>query len=896
MTDPVLKRAHRLTRRAWWHLVWERFAPVLAPGFAAVLLFVIAASAGLWQRIGDPFRLMGLLLALAALGYSLYKAARLSWPTRSEARRRVERDNDFAHRPLDVIYDHPAMGPTGDPAWEHHVERAKTLAGKARPSRLRPTLARMDKYYLRFGLPLALGLAVMVGFGDNYERLRAGLLPGWQHGMSAEAARYEAWIDPPAYTHRPPGYFKGKSKMEVPEGSQFVARIMGLKTAPRLIVRQNGRVLRITPKRLGPKSFEARFHVADSATASFRIGKAAKSWALSVVKDKTPTIQFDEAPKAGKNDRLEFSYSLSDDYGVGQVFLSMKRTDVDEQSGTEHNTEDLTDEVSVPLPGRAVRKLEKEPAALDLTRHKWAGKKVRARLLAVDGKKQVGSTPWVEMIVPEKIFVEPLAKAVAEQRQILLNSKQAYKPLHALKPMSIADLDNRPLFAIDHPERSILRAPEGVRRVADLIDAITDVPSTSIFNDPAVYMGLRNVYRRLLLAKSQQELAGTPEDLWAIAIRAEFGRLGDALEDMKRAERALNNAMARRAPQREIDALFDRYNKAVDRYIEQLTLEAARRAKNNKGDGEGGGGSDFQVDQIQELLDAIEEANRRGDTVAARKALAKLAQLLEHMQIELAQGQGGSGKAPGDGMSDELRKALEDLNDVLGQQRELRDDTLDAARKDADQWDDGGQDQNQDQNQGKGQDQDQARQDDTPGGEQLAERQKQIADMLRRLKDVKPGGGRKDGKTGSGRADQDKNAKNGAGGLDNKDVAEALDAAEEAMKRATEALQNGEFYGAEQAQTDAVQALRKAGEGLLREEAKRLAREDKNGKGQKAGEAADPFGRDGGTGVGDENIDLDSKSDEQRARELLQELRRRAGEREREKQERDYLERLLRRF
>ena len=675
---------------------------------------------------------------------------------------------------------------------------------------------------------------------------------------------------------------------------------MGLKTVPRLIVHQNGKTRRITPKRLGPKSYEARFIVDKTARAEFRIGKNSKGWALNVNKDKVPAVKFEEAPKAGKNDRLEFSYSLSDDYGVSQLFLSMKY-----QNGNARADQDQTDEVNVPLPGGSARKLDKEPAALDLTKHRWAGKKVKARLLAIDGKKQIGSTPWVEMIVPDKIFVEPLAKAAAEQRQILLNSRQAYKPLSAFPPLDPDALANQPLFATDHPERTIKRAPEGVRRVAELIDAVTDVPSTAIFNDPAVYMGLRNVYRRLLLAESQKDLAGAPEDLWAIALRAEFGKLGDALEDMKKAEAALNNAMARHAPQREIDALFDRYNKAVDRYIEQLTLEAAKRAKNRRGDGDNGGaGSDMQVDQIQELLDAIEEANRRGDSVAARKALAKLAQLLEHMQIQLAQGQGGSGNAPGDGMSEELRKALEDLNDVLGQQRELRDETQDAAREQSDEWNNEDQDgqSGQPSNKKKG-----AGDKKAPSAEQLAERQKQIADMLKKLKQAqgrsgsdngqKGDGGKQKGETGKGAGKAGKDGNNDAGNLKNKDIQDALGAAEKAMGRAAQALKDGEYYGAEQAETDAVKALRDAGEGLLKEEEKRLARQDaKSGKGKKNGSAVDPFGRDGGNGVGDEKVDLNSKSDEQRARELLKELRKRAGEREREKQERDYLERLLRRF
>jgi len=54
-------------------------------------------------------------------------------------------------------------------------------------------------------------------------------------GFSFERLRKadEAWIDPPAYTGRPPIYFKDGADVAVPAGSEFVARISGVKTAPR---------------------------------------------------------------------------------------------------------------------------------------------------------------------------------------------------------------------------------------------------------------------------------------------------------------------------------------------------------------------------------------------------------------------------------------------------------------------------------------------------------------------------------------------------------------------------------------------------------------------------------------------------------------------------------------
>jgi len=95
---------------------------------------------------------------------------------------------------------------------------------------------------------------------------------------------------------------------------------------------------------------------------------------------------------------------------------------------------------------------------------------------------------------------------------------------------------------------------------------------------------------------------------------------------MREAEAALREGIARRASKREVDTLFERYNLAVDAYTEELRRKAQEEGGDQDGGGEGGGGGPSgNLDEIQELLDAIEEANAAGDTEGARIALARLA-------------------------------------------------------------------------------------------------------------------------------------------------------------------------------------------------------------------------------------------------------------------------------
>ena len=60
-----------------------------------------------------------------------------------------------------------------------------------------------------------------------------------------------------------------------------------------------------------------------------------------------------------------------------------------------------------------------------------------------------------------------------------------------------------------------------------------------------------------------------------------------------------------------------------------------------------------------------------------------------------------------------------------------------------------------------------------------------------------------------------------------------------------------------------------------------------------------PFGREEGVNGGldtETEVDLEDRNRQKRARELLEELRNRAAEEEREQLEKDYLERLLKQF
>jgi hypothetical protein len=888
--DTVIQMTRRLVGRARLRMFWETFAPALAPAASAIGLFVLGAWLGVWQWIGDPVRLIALAATLFFIVRSILRALKLRTPTRSDARRRVEADSGQAHRPLDVLDDRPALSAE---AWPAHEKAALAQATALRSAKPRPALSTVDPYFVRILLPVALGIAAIYMAGFSFERLRSAVAPSWQSDIRSSDISYEAWIDPPAYTGRPPIYFKDGADMAVPTGSEFVARLSGVKDAPRPRLTQGWRSKFLTPQRLGAKSFEIRQVVTESANIEFRVGLSRRVFALSVTEDTPPSVDIIDPPEVDKRDRLVMAYGLIDDFGVENLELEMALLRDDTEIETAFDN--VTIRADIPLSESRLTNVERVKAALDLSKTRYAGRKVVGRLVATDGAGQTGVSGPVWFTVPDKIFVEPLAKAIAEQRTLVmagLDETYAPRPRPEWVPSDGYSNEYQPRLHWD-------RAPASIQRATLLMEAITDEPA-GFYKDPAIFIGLRHIRSQMRHAESIAELESLPENLWKIALRAEFGTLGSALEEMREAESALREGIARRASKREIDTLFERYNLAVDAYTEELRRKAQEEGSSAENGGGGGGSPPMgSLDEIQELMKAIEEANAAGDTEGARLALARLAELLENMQIQMSQGGGGGeGGEPSSGdMSEEEKKQLEDLADLTGKQRDLQDETDRADRKD--------------------------QTEESLDPQELAKRQAELRDLLDNLGDTLPTDGQgdpgaqgEDGQTGQGQgegqtegnagqapggsetapgAGADSGPQQGetggaAGSGDLQDqLAEGLSAAREAMRRSEDALAEGDFAIAGEAQAEAVQALRNAGEALA-------AAASQNGDSE-TGDGQDPLGRsDDGFNGGDDTADIDQRDNATRSRELLEELRRRAAEQQREEEERQYLERLLKRF
>jgi uncharacterized protein (TIGR02302 family) len=393
-------------------------------------------------------------------------------------------------------------------------------------------------------------------------------------------------------------------------------------------------------------------------------------------------------------------------------------------------------------------------------------------------------------------------------------------------------------------------------RAVEILKAVTHRPEGFIRHDRA-YLYLRVLIRELEATKaalSAEDRDRLAEDLWTIALMVEEGNLQSAFERLQRAQDRLDEAIRNGASPEEIDRLMREMQQALNEYMRELAEEAQR----NPGDQQQQGmmqGQMMSGDQLQEMLEELQRLMEEGRTAEAAELMEQLRQLMENMQIVEGQGQGQGQGSPG-------QEGMRELGETLRDQQELSDDAY------------------RDMQEGPGGDEP-GEEDQSGDDRNLTDRQR---DLRERLNDLQrgelPGDGTEQGE--DGRRD--------------------LDRAGRAMEEAEEALRRGDLDGALDRQAEAMEAMRDGlqdfGEALAQEQ-----REQRDGQegGQEFGSAdpsgRDPLGRETGETArigSDENMVQNDANE--RAQELLDEIRRRSGDLARPGEELDYLKRLLQLF
>lgn len=858
----------------------ERLWPRLWAVIAVVSTFVIATFAGLWENVSGLthqglLALFGLAF-LVAVGFAM----RVTSATRDEAVRRIERYSGVPHRPASSYEDtfsSEASGPETQALWQAHKSRLAKMLSGLRVGGPHPDMPRHDPWALR--ALLMLGVVILTVFAGERagDRLAGAFDVHFETPLSR--ARIDAWITPPPYTAKPPvmladgGRSEGSAStavtqtgaINVPEKSVLITRATGVDAndvaieiqseggEPELVRAEAA----VTPGAKLSEVVELRRTLETSARMRLLIGgQEAATWTFVVDPDLPPEIAMAKPAEKSRRGSLKLTYSIKDDYGVASARAKIVRApSQDEDPETAWARKDVLKGPRPPLERppqldlRLPRANAKEGEAvshLELGSHPWAGMKVIMTLEATDVAGKVGRSEDIAMVLPERQFTKPLARAVIEQR------------------------------------RKLVQDPRYREQVMLALDALTLEPEGFI-DDVQVYLGLRTALYRLEREQTRAGRNSVIEQLWHIALRIEDGDLSDAERRMREAQDKLSKLLEEGASDKEIEEAMKELREALNDYMQQL----AKQAQENPMQPQHGQDPDNQFmsqQDLERMMREIEEMAKSGAREQAQQMLSEMRDMLDRMQA-------GQQNQQQQQQSQKMQEMMNELGDMVGQQQKLMDDTFSQQRSEGrpgqenqsgqqGQPGEAGQQSQQRQRgpqQGRGPQggqqqgqQGQAGQSGQQGqqGRGLSQRQQALRQRLSELQ-------RELGENGAGNPQQ-------------------LDNAREAMENAERALEEGDLSSATSEQARALDQMRQGAQQMAQEMMQNMPQR----YGRNGDTPRDPLGRPQRSEGPDQgaSVKVPDQIDMQRAREILEELRRRLGQPMRPNEELDYIERLLRRF
>lgn len=354
--------------------------------------------------------------------------------------------------------------------------------------------------------------------------------------------------------------------------------------------------------------------------------------------------------------------------------------------------------------------------------------------------------------------------------------------------------------------------------------------------DERVFLAL--AFTRRLLMRPGFERAEMRSLMWFAATRIEDGGLPAAERSLEEARSRLEQALAGKADPAELSRLVAELEAAMEQWMEALAELGL--------DGTAAPVDGAQAADLGDMLDQLRGLAETGDREGLRRRLEMLSRLLAEM------GPARRGQQDADPAAMEAMRRLKELT---GRQQDLLDKSF---RKAPPPGETPFPDEDEDAPRPKGK--------PTPAeraeNRKAAEEQKALRQALEAL------------------------------GKSMVQPPDSIAEAERSMRGAESSLGEGEWGDAAEQQAEAVKRMQDGARQLM----ERL--EAARGKGSPMLLPRDPFGRAlGGSGrMDDGRTRVPGRSEIMRAREILQELRRRSGDPARPEPERDYLKRLLKPF
>lgn len=381
--------------------------------------------------------------------------------------------------------------------------------------------------------------------------------------------------------------------------------------------------------------------------------------------------------------------------------------------------------------------------------------------------------------------------------------------------------------------RQLGEAPRLGPEIAEELRQILDEPQ-AFGGDDRVFLAL-SVTRHMLM-RPDFERDRMRSLLWYAATRIEDGGLPAAEKSLEDARARLERALADKADTAELSRLVEELEAALDQWMEAMAELGLDQSPPPPGDS-------AAAADLSDMLEQLRGLAETGDREGLRRRLEQLSRLM----AEMGPARRGQGDDPA------AAEAMRRLRELTTRQQELLDKSFRKVPPPEDQV---------------LPDEDTPKPQRKPAAAERAEARRQAAEQkaLRQALEQL--------------------------GKSMPQPPESLAEAQRSMRGAESSLDDGEWAEAADQQAEAVKRLQDGARQMVeRMEAAR-------GKGSPALIPRDPFGRtlNGSTFADDGRTKVPGRSDTMRAREILQELRRRSGDSHRPEPERDYLRRLLKPF
>ena len=627
-------RISRTRFRTFWAIVLERSTlngwriATWCGFFGGLWLFRVPAFFGTAGTIGAF-----LIFIAGIIFFTRRDLAGFQFPDRADIDRRIEQESGLRHRPLLAMKDTLANAYKSRTRmlWVNARSRIVRRLGYIRSAKPQAFMAARDPHAIRLGVLMFFALGLYMAGPAWNERLMEGLIPLRFETTAESPDRLSLWITPPQYTGLAPLVIKGSgdgNTLEIPADSTLKITVRGGRGLPKLMAGENP-ALPFSKTDKDDYLLETKLPAGENLKIRQGLFTRAK-WNYRVVPDEPPVITLKDKPEATPDGPLRFPLEVEDDYGVKTLTL---RVALNQSMSPMPLGESITDSRIVMSPPKTALPIQ---PVYDLTAHPWAGQPVTMTFEVEDGAGQKTTSTPVTMILPERLFMHPVAKAIIKQRK-----------------------------------RLILSPVNDFRDIAQQIETIMVRPGYYL-DDKVVFLALRAAASHLIWADPPkiEDARDVAALLWDTALRVEGGEISIAARNLRDAQRELEQALENPdMKQEKIDELMGNLRSAMAQYFMEMQRELQKRMA------EGQNmpmmppemmGRTIDPDSLSSFLEQLEQKMKSGDRKGAQEMMAQLQRLMDMMAPSAAQPMPEDMQMMAEGIN-ELQELIRRQKDLLAQ-------------------------------------------------------------------------------------------------------------------------------------------------------------------------------------------------------------------------------------